>query len=102
MRVTFNGALVLSAIDTGAHYGFEIMEKTNLPSGTVYPILRRFEARRLLRSRWEKQSVASAAGRPRRRLYELSGAGVRALDSARERFARQSQMFTAPRAGENS
>jgi DNA-binding PadR family transcriptional regulator len=33
----------------------------------------------LLASRWELPDPAAAAGRPRRRLYEVTGAGARAM-----------------------
>jgi DNA-binding PadR family transcriptional regulator len=43
-------------------------------SGTVYPLLRRLEDKGWLSSRWEDVDPA-AAGRPRRRLYRLTGEG---------------------------
>ena len=42
--------------------------------GTLYKALGRLEARGLLTSRWEDADAAE--GRPRRRLYELTGQGV--------------------------
>ncbi len=48
--------------------------------GTLYKALGRLEDLGLLSSRWEEAAVA---GRPRRRLYELTGAGVRAAEQAR-------------------
>jgi DNA-binding PadR family transcriptional regulator len=44
--------------------------------GTLYKALARLEERGLLTSRWE--DAAAAEGRPRRRLYELTGEGARA------------------------
>ena len=41
--MTYQTALVLEAIAAGRHHGFDIMDATDLPSGTVYPILRRIE-----------------------------------------------------------
>ncbi|MCG8469139.1 MAG: PadR family transcriptional regulator, partial [Gemmatimonadetes bacterium] len=35
---------VLHAVAVGRRYGFDIMDSTGLPSGTVYPALRRLEA----------------------------------------------------------
>ena len=94
-RITYNQALVLQALLRGYCYGFEIMSFTGLPSGTAYPILRRFEADGLARSRWEGQRVAERDGRPRRRYYELTAAGRRALASAVERFAEHQRVFGA-------
>jgi DNA-binding PadR family transcriptional regulator len=47
--------------------------------GTLYKALSRMEASGLLVSRWEDADSAAAEGRPRRRLYEVTGAGARAL-----------------------
>ena len=44
MRLTYPTTLVLQALLQGHHHGFDIMDATSLPSGTVYPILRRLEA----------------------------------------------------------
>ena len=52
---------------------------TGLPSGTVYPILRRLDAEGCVRSKWEKEGVARREQRPPRRYYELTGAGKRLL-----------------------
>lgn len=48
--------------------------------GTLYKALGRLEAFGLLSSRWE--DVTSAEKRPRRRLYELTGEGVRVAERA--------------------
>jgi hypothetical protein len=52
--------VILQAINAGFVYGFSIMEMTGLPSGTVYPAMRRLECDDLIRSSWEKQSIAEA------------------------------------------
>jgi DNA-binding PadR family transcriptional regulator len=49
--------------------------------GTLYKALGRLEEFGLLRSHWE--DAATAEGRPRRRLYELTGEGARAAERAR-------------------
>jgi DNA-binding PadR family transcriptional regulator len=49
--------------------------------GTLYKALGRLEEFGLLSSRWE--DAAAAEGRPRRRLYELTGQGVRVAEQAR-------------------
>jgi PadR family transcriptional regulator, regulatory protein PadR len=64
-RLTHNTALILQAIDSGFVYGFSIMEMTGLPSGTVYPAMRRMEEDQLIRSRWERQAIADREQRPR-------------------------------------
>lgn len=46
--------------------------------GTLYKALARLEEFGLLTSRWE--DPAAAEGRPRRRLYELTGQGARAAE----------------------
>ena len=52
-RITFPAACVLHALSKGEAYGLDIMERTGLPSGTVYPMLRRFEHAGLVSSGWE-------------------------------------------------
>ena len=86
MNVTYTTALVLEAITAGYHYGFDVMDVTGLPSGTVYPVLRRLEDEGLVRSRWEKATLAHDEGRPPRRYYEATGSGERWLAQARTRF----------------
>jgi DNA-binding PadR family transcriptional regulator len=75
-------ALVLRAVAAGHRYGFDVMEACGLPSGTVYPALRRLEKAGLLRSGWESEEEAFKAGRPRRRTYRLTGRGREALPEA--------------------
>lgn len=77
---------VLRAISQGTTYGFDIMDETGLPSGTVYPILTRLERRGLLASRWEDPAVEREGGRPPRRYYTMTRAGEAALRSAVARF----------------
>ena len=57
-------ALVLDALGRGSRHGFDILDATGLPSGTVYPILRRLEQEGLARSRWESPKVAQSEQRP--------------------------------------
>jgi DNA-binding PadR family transcriptional regulator len=49
--------------------------------GTLYKALGRLEEFGLLASRWE--DAGAAEGRPRRRLYELTGQGARVAEQAR-------------------
>jgi PadR family transcriptional regulator len=47
--------------------------------GTLYKALGRMEQAGLLESEWEDPEVAVGEGRPRRRLYRVTGLGERAL-----------------------
>jgi PadR family transcriptional regulator PadR len=86
LMLTYQTALVLEALAAGRHHGWDIMDATDLPSGTVYPILRRIEEEGLVRARWEKESEARREQRPARRYYELTPAGVTRVGEARARF----------------
>src|SRR5574341_1611609 len=57
--------------------------RTLTAHGTLYKALGRMEAAGLLESRWEDPGAAAAEGRPRRRLYRITGAGELALAKAR-------------------
>src|SRR5689334_3991926 len=85
VRLTRTTALVLVALARGTRHGFDLLDATGLPSGTVYPILRRLEAGGLVKSRWEAVGIARDEGRPPRRYYQLTGAGADALQEALER-----------------
>ncbi len=84
--LSLSAASILQAVAHGYGYGFDIMDATGLPSGTVYPALRRMEAARLVRSRWEDAAVAQRDQRPPRKYYELSRSGHLALADAVERY----------------
>jgi DNA-binding PadR family transcriptional regulator len=84
--MTYQTALVLTALAAGRHHGFDIMDATDLPSGTVYPILRRLDGEGLVRSRWERDAAARKEQRPPRRYYELTAAGDARLAEARARY----------------
>ncbi len=85
-RLTHITALVLHAIDSGFVYGLSIMGMTGLPSGTIYPAMRRMEEDQLIRSRWERQAIADREQRPPRKYYQLTTAGRSALEAARRRY----------------
>jgi PadR family transcriptional regulator PadR len=84
--LTYNETLVLSAISLGCRYGLQIIERTGLSSGTIYPALRRLEAFELVEGFWEDENVAHADGRPARRNYVLTSIGHRELLAAKERL----------------
>ena len=81
-RLSIIAVSVLQAIASGREYGFDVIDQTGLPSGTVYPALSRLERDGLVRSSWEHDSKAHADGRPARRYYRLTAPGVRALSDA--------------------
>jgi DNA-binding PadR family transcriptional regulator len=86
LNMTFPTALVLQALSRGFHYGFDIMDATGLPSGTVYPILRRLDREGLLASSWEDVAEAQKEQRPPRRYYAITGDGERMLADAVARY----------------
>jgi DNA-binding PadR family transcriptional regulator len=79
MPLSFVPLVVLRAVAVGHRFGFDIMEATGLPSGTVYPALRRLEALGLVNSSWEDREQARKASRPRRRNYGITRDGRQEL-----------------------
>ncbi len=79
---------VLQAMADGHQYGFDIIDRTGLPSGTVYPALASLSRRGLAKSAWEDDDLARDEGRPRRRYYQITREGVTALQAARDRLGR--------------
>lgn len=75
--------LVLAAVASGDGHGYVILRRLHelsgrglaVPEGTIYPVLYRLERTGLLSSDWTRVS-----GR-RRRVYTLTAAGRRALDT---------------------
>ena len=59
-------ATILNAVSNGYSFGFDIVDITGMPGGTVYPALRRLEeagylARNGRRSGWPRPSSGRAA-----------------------------------------
>jgi DNA-binding PadR family transcriptional regulator len=77
-------------------YGFDLIERTALKSGTVYPILHLLEKDGWLSSAREGIDPQEE-GRPARRLYTLTGLGEREAKAVLER--RASATSRAPRGG---
>jgi DNA-binding PadR family transcriptional regulator len=76
-RITDQTLRILNALledPAKGRYGLELMESTALASGTAYPILHRLEDEGWLESQAEEIDP-HAEGRPRRRLYRLTGLG---------------------------
>jgi DNA-binding PadR family transcriptional regulator len=89
--------LLLASLEAGPRHGYAIMEalragsggQFDLPTGTVYPALRRLEQAGLIRGTW------SEAGGRRRRVYDLTPAGRRTLAAERGTWRDFSAAVTA-------
>ena len=89
--------LLLAALEAGPLHGYAVMEalrtgsggRVDLPTGTVYPALHRLERAGLVRSSW------STEGGRRRRSYELTPAGHRALAGERSSWQEFSTTVSA-------
>ena len=95
-KLSHTAAMILHAIHSGSIYGFSVMEKTGLPSGTVYPALRRLERDSLIRSEWEKQSIADKELRPPRKYYHVTRTGRATLESSQRRYPLLAKLFATP------
>ena len=85
--------MILMAVSRNYRYGFDISDATGLPSGTVYPVLRRLEDAGLLRSQWENVETARQEQRPPRRYYTVTGSGAQAIRNATERYPTLARAF---------
>jgi PadR family transcriptional regulator, regulatory protein PadR len=89
--------MLLAVLEAEPRHGYAIMEalragsggQFDLPTGTVYPALHRLERAGLVQARW------SVHGGRRRRLYQLTPDGRRALDSERRTWRDFSAAVTA-------
>jgi DNA-binding PadR family transcriptional regulator len=95
VKLSHTAAMILQALSAGHIYGFSVMEVTGLPSGTVYPAMRRLERDRLILSQWEKQSIADAEGRPPRKYYKLTSSGRTTLEASRRRYPLLAKLLPA-------
>jgi PadR family transcriptional regulator PadR len=86
-------AVILQAISNDYRYGFDIMDLTGLPSGTVYPALRRLEQLGLVKSKWEREAMAQRDGRPARKYYEVTKTGREALAEAVKRYRHMERLM---------
>ncbi|MEV6706605.1 PadR family transcriptional regulator [Micromonospora wenchangensis] len=96
MQVTLTALRVLNVFleePTAHRYGLEIMKATGLQSGTLYPLLARFERAGWLASSKEQIDV-KAEGRPARRYYFLTAEGTREARLARAEISAQLQPAT--------
>src|ERR1700722_17866669 len=94
-------ALMLAALEAGPRHGYAVSEalrestggRLDLPTGTIYPALRRLEQAGLIAGSW------SVVGGRRRREYQLTPAGVRALSGRRADWRDFSAMMSAALTG---
>jgi PadR family transcriptional regulator, regulatory protein PadR len=89
--------MLLASLEAGPRHGYAIMESLrarsggqfDLPTGTVYPALRRLERAGLIQGTW------SQTGGRRRRVYKLTAAGRRNLAAERGIWREFSTAVTA-------
>ncbi len=90
-------ALLLAALEGGPRHGYAVIEELrqstggtlDLPTGTIYPALHRLEEAGLIAGSW------LVAGGRRRRMYQLTPAGTRALSGKRAAWRDFAAMMTA-------
>lgn len=96
LRVSPQTFAVLAALlrhSSQWQHGYSLSQHTELPSGTLYPILMRLEKLGWLEARWEEPGNL---GRPPRHLYRLTGQG-RAWAAEELRAARAKRTWKAAR-----
>ncbi|MFZ0334033.1 MAG: helix-turn-helix transcriptional regulator [Candidatus Acidiferrales bacterium] len=98
-KLSHTAAMILQAIEAGHVYGFGVMETTGLPSGTVYPALRRLERDGLIRSQWESEKIAETDQRPPRKYYRITRGGKATLDASQKRYPLLARLFPAHAGG---
>ena len=84
--LSYAATVILQSVGSGYLYGFDISDITGLPSGTVYPALRRLEEAGYLTSKWEHPKISQAEPRPARKYYELTRPGREVLSEALKRY----------------
>lgn len=96
--------LILSVLEQGPMHGYAVKEELSqrsqgaldFPTGSLYPALRRLERAGYLSGTWDESSAR------KRRTYELTASGRRALEREREQwntFNRSIGAVMAPRLG---
>ncbi|HZM79425.1 MAG TPA: helix-turn-helix transcriptional regulator [Candidatus Limnocylindrales bacterium] len=97
--------LLLAVLEAGPAHGYAVIEALragsggtfDLPTGTVYPALRRLEGGGLVRSAWQE-----VVGERRRRVYELTAKGRKVLGAQREDWRKFSGAVDAVMTGGRS
>ncbi|ALO05689.1 PadR-like family transcriptional regulator [Streptomyces venezuelae] len=65
-----------SVVLTEGLYGLELSKMSELPNGTLFPILERLRQAGWVERYWEQDAIAEAEGRPRRRFYKITSKGA--------------------------
>ncbi len=99
-KLTHTATMILQAIEAGYVYGLSVMEATGLPSGTVYPAMRRLERDNLIRSSWEQQKIADAGQRPLRKYYKVTRSGKAKLETSQKRYPLLAGLIRVREAGQ--
>jgi PadR family transcriptional regulator PadR len=84
--LSYAATVILQSVRSGYLYGFDIIDITGLPGGTVYPALRRLEEAGYLTSQWEHPKISQSEPRPARKYYELTRSGREVLAEALKRY----------------
>ena len=90
-------AMLLAALEAGPRHGYAVIEalrqgsggRLDLPTGTIYPALRRLEQSGLIAGSW------SVVGGRRRRYYRLTAVGQEALTGRRSDWREFAAVVTA-------
>lgn len=93
--------LILVALTTKERYGLDIVQRVKeitdgrlvLPAGTLYTTLHRMERKRLVVARWGETTEARQGAR--RRYYQITALGERALAETREVLGAALALFPA-------
>jgi DNA-binding PadR family transcriptional regulator len=91
-RMTLQTRLVLAALlaePTADFYGLQLAHQLDLPSGTIYQVLARFEEWGWLETHWEDAELPRAEGRPPRRYFRFSPGGLAAARHAVDALAQR-------------
>lgn len=97
--------LLLAVLEAGPAHGYAVIEALraasggtfDLPTGTIYPALRRLEEDGLVKSAWQEQT-----GERRRRVYELTAKGRKALAAQRDTWQQFSGAVSAVMNGQRT
>jgi PadR family transcriptional regulator, regulatory protein PadR len=97
--------LLLAVLEAGPAHGYAVIEALrsasggtfDLPTGTVYPALRRLEEDGLVSSEWREP-----VGERRRRIYRLTAKGTKTLAAQRESWKQFAGAVSAVMSGERA
>jgi PadR family transcriptional regulator, regulatory protein PadR len=105
-ELTENEALILGILREHARglHGTAIIDELTerseghfqLAFGTLYPAMKRLEAKGFVEGVWEDYDSAAAEARPRRRYWKLTALGSKALDEAARLWALKLKILGQP------